>query len=78
MSLRSTSFSSPSCGLASLTDSSSLNGCKSQPGRFLERVVEFADEVPEEAQHGSLANLPMAFSSHLHSLSKVDVVGFCV
>ena len=36
---------------------------------------EFADEVPEEAQHGSLAHLPQFFFSHLHGLLKVDVVG---
>ena len=38
---------------------------------------EFADEVPEEAQHGTLANLPEFFSSHLHGLSKAAVVVFC-
>ena len=38
---------------------------------------EFANEVPKEAQHGSLAQLPKVFSSHLHDLSKVAVVGFC-
>ena len=35
--------------------------CRSRPGRLLERVFEFADEVPEEAQHGSLAHLPKLF-----------------
>ena len=35
---------------------------------------EFADEVPEEAQH-SLAHLPKIFSSHLHGLSKVVLWG---
>ena len=38
---------------------------------------EVADEVPEEAQHGSLAHLPKVLSSHLHGLSKVAVVAFC-
>ena len=38
---------------------------------------EFADEVPEEAQHGSLAHLPKIVSSHLHGLSKVAAMGFC-
>ena len=44
---------------------------------FSSAYFEFADEVPKEAQHGSLAHLPKLFSSHLHSLSKVAVVGFC-
>ena len=39
--------------------------------------IEFADEVPKEAQRGSLAHLPKVFSSHLHGLSKVAAVGFC-
>ena len=43
---------------------------------FLSGCFEFADKVSEEAQHGSLANLPEMFSSHLHGLSKVAVVGF--
>ena len=34
---------------------------------------EFADEVQENAQHGSLAHLPKIFPSHLHGLSKVVV-----
>ena len=38
---------------------------------------EFANEVPKEAQHGSLVHLPKVSSSHLHGLSKVAVVGFC-
>ena len=42
---------------------------------FSSACFEFADEVPEEAQHGSLAHLPKVFSSHLHGLSKVAVVG---
>ena len=37
----------------------------------------FADEVPKEAQPGSLAHLPKIFFSHLHGLSKVAIVGFC-
>ena len=44
---------------------------------FSSACFEFADEVPKEAQHGSLAHLPKVFSSHLHGLSKVAVVGFC-
>ena len=40
--------------------------------------IEFADEVPKEAQHGSLAHLPKVCSSHLHGLSKIAAVGFCV
>ena len=36
---------------------------------------EFADEGPEEAQHGSLANLPNIFARHRHDLLKVAVVG---
>ena len=39
---------------------------------------EFADEVSKEAQHGSLAHFPKVFPSHLHGLSKVAVVGFCL
>ena len=44
---------------------------------FSSAYFEFADEAPEEAQHGSLAHLPKVFSSHLHGLSKVVVVRFC-
>ena len=44
---------------------------------FSSACLEFANEVPKEAQHGSLAHLPKVFSSHLHDLSKVAVVGFC-
>ena len=44
---------------------------------FSSACFEFADEVPKEAQHGSLAHLPKVFSGHLHGLSKVAVVGFC-
>ena len=44
---------------------------------FSSACFEFADEVPKEAQHGSLAHLPKIFSSHLHGLSKVAVMGFC-
>ena len=43
---------------------------------FSSACFEFADKVPEEAQHGSLANLPEICSSHLHGISKVAVVGF--
>ena len=45
---------------------------------FSSACFEFADEVPKEAQHSSLAHLPKIVSSHLHGLSKVAVVGFCV
>ena len=44
---------------------------------FSNACFDFADEVSKEAQHGSLAHLPKVFSSHLHGLSKVIVVGFC-
>ena len=44
---------------------------------FSSACLEFANEVPKEAQHGSLAHLSNVFSSHLHDLSKVAVVGFC-
>ena len=44
---------------------------------FSSACFEFADEVPKEAQHGSLAHLPKVSSSHLHGVSKVAVVGFC-
>ena len=44
---------------------------------FSSAYFEFADEVPKEARHGSLAHLPNVFSSHLHGLSKVADVGFC-
>ena len=36
---------------------------------------EFADEVPKEAQHGSLAHLPKVFSNHFHGLSKLLLWG---
>ena len=36
---------------------------------FSSACFEFADEVPKEAQHGSLAHLPDVFSSYLHGLS---------
>ena len=38
---------------------------------------DFADKVPKEAQHGSLAHLPKIFSSHLQGFSKVAAMGFC-
>ena len=44
---------------------------------FSSACFEFANEVPKEAQHGSLAHFPKAFSSHLHGLSEVAAVGFC-
>ena len=44
---------------------------------FSSACFEFADEVPKEAQHGSLAHLPKLFFSHLHGLSKVAVAGLC-
>ena len=44
---------------------------------FSNAYFEFADEVPKEAQNGSLAHLPKFFSNHHHGLSKVAVVGFC-
>ena len=43
---------------------------------FSSACFEFADEVPKEAQHGSIAHLPKAFPSHSRGLSKVVVVGF--
>ena len=44
---------------------------------FSSACFEFADKVPQKAQHGSFAHLPQFCSSHLHDLSKVAVVGFC-
>ena len=44
---------------------------------FSSACFEFADEVPEETQHGSLTHLPKGFFSHLHGISKVAVVRFC-
>ena len=44
---------------------------------FSSACFEFVNEVPKEAQHGSLAHLPKVFTSHLHGLSKVAAVGFC-
>ena len=44
---------------------------------FSSACFEFANEVPKKAQHGSLAHLSKVFSSHLHDLSKVAVLGFC-
>ena len=50
-----------------------------EPGlvAFSSACFEFADEVPKDAQHGSLPHLPKVFPSHLHGLSNVSVVGFC-
>ena len=44
---------------------------------FSNACFEFADKVPKEAQHGSLAHLPKIFPSHLHGLLKVAAIGFC-
>ena len=44
---------------------------------FSSTCFEFVDEISKEAQHGSLAHLLKMFSSHLHGLSKVAVMGFC-
>ena len=44
---------------------------------FSSACFEFANEVPKEAQHGSLARLLKFFSSHLHDLPKVAIAGFC-
>ena len=44
---------------------------------FSSACFEFADEVPKEAQHDTLAHLLKFFSSHLHELLKVAVVRFC-
>ena len=35
---------------------------------FSSACFEVADEVPKEAQHGSLAHLPKILSSHLYGL----------
>ena len=43
---------------------------------FSSAFFEFANKVPKEAHHGSLAHLQKFFSSHLHDLSKVAVVEF--
>ena len=42
---------------------------------FSNACFEFADEIPKEAQYGSLAHLPKVFSSHFHGLLMVTVVG---
>ena len=44
---------------------------------FSSACFEFADQVPEEAQHGSLAYLPKKKSSRLHGLLNVAAMGFC-
>ena len=44
---------------------------------FSSACFEFPDEVPKEAQHGSLAYLPKVFPSNLHSLSKVAALRVC-
>ena len=44
---------------------------------FSNACSKFADEVPQNDQHGSLANLPKIVFSHLHGISKVAGVGFC-
>ena len=41
---------------------------------FSSGCFEFANEVPKEAQHGRPSE---GFSSHLHDLWKVALVGFC-
>ena len=50
---------------------------KAGPVAFSSACFAFADEVPKEAQHGSLAHLPRVFSSYLHGLTKVAAVGIC-
>ena len=45
---------------------------------FSSACFEFENEIPKEAQHGSFAHLPKVFSGHLHGLSKVAVVRFCM
>ena len=42
---------------------------------FSDTFFEFADVGPDEAQHGSLANLLEVFASHLHGLSENTIVG---
>ena len=42
---------------------------------FSSACFEFTNEVSKKASHGSLAHLPKVFSSHLHDLSTVAVVG---
>ena len=44
---------------------------------FSSTCLEFADKVPKEAQHGSLAHRLKFYFSDLHGLSKVADVGFC-
>ena len=44
---------------------------------FSNASFEFAYEILEETQHGSLTNLPKLFANHLHGLSKVAIVEFC-
>ena len=44
---------------------------------FSSAFFEFAAEVPEDVQHGSLTNLPKICFSYLHGISKVAAVGFC-
>ena len=44
---------------------------------FPNTCFDIADEGPEEVQHGSPANLPKIFVSHLRGHSEVVVVGFC-
>ena len=53
----------PSCGLASLPGSLTQGTCRSRLGRLLDCVFRLANEVPNEAQHGSLAHLPKILSS---------------
>ena len=42
---------------------------------FSSACFEFANEVPEEARHGSLAHLSKVFSSHLHDLRRLLLWG---
>ena len=42
---------------------------------FPNACFEFADEGPEEAQHGTHSNLPKTFASRLHGLPEVCCYG---
>ena len=44
---------------------------------FSSTFFEFADKVPEEAQHGSLVNLPKLFPAILTAFRRLLLWGFC-
>ena len=69
--------STPSCGLSSLQIHRLKVLVEVGLVAFSCACFKLVDEVPKEAQHGSLVHLLILFSGRLHGLSKVAVVGIC-